>query len=40
LSCNLPVFYIPERYALPLIITENGLGAFDKMEEYGSINDD
>ena len=31
---------IYERYALPLIITENGLGAFDKVEEDGSINDD
>jgi len=29
-----------ERYALPLIITENGLGAFDKVEEDGSIIDD
>lgn len=31
---------IYERYALPLIVTENGLGAFDKVEEDGSINDD
>ncbi len=31
---------IYERYALPLIITENGLGAFDKVEADGSINDD
>lgn len=28
------------RYALPIIITENGLGAYDKVEEDGSINDD
>ncbi|MDV7105775.1 glycoside hydrolase family 1 protein [Vibrio sp. TH_r3] len=31
---------IYERYALPLIVTENGLGAFDVVEEDGSINDD
>ena len=31
---------IYERYALPLIVTENGLGAFDKIEENGAINDD
>lgn len=29
-----------ERYNLPIIITENGLGAYDKIEEDGSINDD
>ncbi|MCQ2012003.1 glycoside hydrolase family 1 protein [Clostridium butyricum] len=29
-----------ERYALPLIITENGLGAYDKLEENDTINDD
>ncbi|MDK2980818.1 MAG: 6-phospho-beta-glucosidase [Chloroflexota bacterium] len=29
-----------ERYELPLIITENGLGAHDKLEADGSINDD
>lgn len=28
------------RYGLPLLITENGLGAYDKVEEDGSINDD
>lgn len=28
------------RYHLPLLITENGLGAYDKVEEDGSINDD
>lgn len=31
---------IYERYALPLIVTENGLGAFDKIEEDGTIKDD
>jgi 6-phospho-beta-glucosidase len=31
---------IYERYALPLIVTENGLGAFDKVEADGSIQDD
>jgi 6-phospho-beta-glucosidase len=31
---------IYERYALPLIVTENGLGAFDKVEANGEINDD
>lgn len=31
---------IYDRYQLPLIITENGLGAFDKLEENGSIQDD
>lgn len=29
-----------ERYALPIIITENGLGAYDKLEENDTINDD
>lgn len=29
-----------ERYHLPLMITENGLGAFDKLEENGTVNDD
>jgi 6-phospho-beta-glucosidase len=28
------------RYCLPMIVTENGLGAFDTVEEDGSINDD
>ena len=28
------------RYQIPLMIVENGLGAFDKIEEDGSINDD
>lgn len=31
---------IYERYALPLIVTENGLGAVDTKEADGSINDD
>ncbi|WP_426551669.1 glycoside hydrolase family 1 protein [Bacillus pumilus] len=31
---------IYDRYQLPLIITENGLGAFDKLEGDGSIQDD
>lgn len=29
-----------DRYDLPLIVTENGLGAFDKLEEGDIINDD
>ncbi|KAA8994930.1 glycoside hydrolase family 1 protein [Affinibrenneria salicis] len=28
-----------DRYNLPLIVTENGLGAFDKLEDNGEIND-
>lgn len=28
------------RYRLPIIITENGLGAYDQLEEDGSIHDD
>lgn len=31
---------ITSRYALPIIISENGLGAFDKLEEDGTIHDD
>lgn len=31
---------VNERYNLPLIITENGLGAFDELEEGDVINDD
>lgn len=31
---------IYERYNLPLIVTENGLGAYDKVEEDNTINDD
>lgn len=31
---------IYERYNLPLIVTENGLGAYDKVEEGNIINDD
>lgn len=30
---------ITSRYALPIVISENGLGAFDKLEEDGSIHD-
>ncbi|MFZ4833127.1 glycoside hydrolase family 1 protein [Rouxiella sp. Mn2063] len=30
---------IYDRYHLPLLITENGLGAFDKLDENGQIND-
>lgn len=29
-----------ERYALPVIITENGLGAYDNVEEEDTVNDD
>ncbi|STJ78905.1 6-phospho-beta-glucosidase [Escherichia coli] len=29
-----------ERYQKPLFIVENGFGAYDKVEEDGSINDD
>jgi 6-phospho-beta-glucosidase len=29
-----------ERYTLPIIITENGLGAYDNVEENDTINDD
>lgn len=29
-----------ERYHLPIIITENGLGVYDEMDEEGNINDD
>ena len=31
---------IYDRYQKPLFIVENGLGAYDKVEEDGSINDD
>lgn len=31
---------ITSRYALPIIISENGLGAFDKLEADGSIHDE
>ena len=31
---------IYSRYRLPLIVTENGLGAHDKLEEDGTIKDD
>jgi 6-phospho-beta-glucosidase len=29
-----------DRYEVPLFVVENGLGAYDKVEEDGSINDD
>jgi 6-phospho-beta-glucosidase len=29
-----------DRYQIPLFVVENGLGAYDKVEENGSINDD
>ena len=32
--------YLYDRYQIPLFIVENGLGAFDNVEEDGSINDD
>lgn len=31
---------ITNRYKLPILISENGLGEYDKVEEDGSINDD
>ena len=32
--------YVYRRYELPIIVSENGLGAMDKVEAVGSINDD
>ena len=32
--------YLADRYHLPMMIVENGLGAYDKKEEDGSVNDD
>ncbi len=32
--------YLYDRYQIPLFIVENGLGAYDKVEADGSINDD
>jgi len=32
--------YLYDRYQMPLMIVENGLGAYDKKETDGSINDD
>lgn len=32
--------YLYDRYNLPIMIAENGMGAYDKIEEDGSINDD
>ena len=31
---------IYDRYQIPMMIVENGLGAYDKKEEHGAINDD
>ena len=31
---------IYDRYQIPLMVVENGLGAYDKKEEDGSVNDD
>ncbi|MCR4429472.1 MAG: glycoside hydrolase family 1 protein [Tepidanaerobacteraceae bacterium] len=31
---------LSDRYRLPLLVTENGLGAYDKLEEGETINDD
>ena len=31
---------IYDRYEIPIMVVENGLGAYDKIEEDGSINDD
>ena len=31
---------IYDRYQIPLMVVENGLGAYDKLEEDGSIQDD
>lgn len=32
--------YVYRKYSLPIIVTENGLGAIDKLEEDGSVQDD
>lgn len=32
--------YLYDRYQIPLMIVENGLGAYDKIEEDGTIQDD
>ncbi|MFQ8583428.1 MAG: family 1 glycosylhydrolase, partial [Holdemania massiliensis] len=31
---------LDDRYGLPILITENGLGAYDRLEQDGSIQDD
>lgn len=31
---------IYDRYQIPMMVVENGLGAYDKLEEDGSIHDD
>ena len=36
----MPLCELYERYQRPLFIVENGFGAYDKVEEDGSINDD
>ena len=38
LRTTLNDFY--DRYRMPIIITENGLGAIDEMDETGEVNDD
>lgn len=37
---RLTIQELNSRYNLPLLVTENGLGAYDKVDEDGSINDD
>ena len=29
-----------DRYRIPMMVVENGLGAYDKVEDDGSVNDD
>ena len=36
----MPLCELYERYQRSLFIVENGFGAYDKVEEDGSINDD
>ena len=31
--------HVYDRYQIPIMITENGLGAFDTLEEDGSVHD-
>lgn len=40
LGLRIALSKIYDRYQLPMFIVENGLGAYDKVEEDGSINDD
>ena len=35
-----PLLAIEDRYAMPIIITENGLGAYDELTSEGTIDDD